>query len=58
MEDAGILPRSDKARAAYYLTAKTKGPGELKVSLWGKSVILAMQASKSPAKPASIRLVC
>ena len=58
-EDAGILPRSDKARAAYYLTAKTKDPGELKVNLWGKSsVILAMQASKSPAGPASVRWVC
>ena len=32
-EDAGILPRSDKARPAYYLTAKAKGPCVLKVSL-------------------------
>lgn len=58
-KDVEMLPRSDKARAAYYLTAKTKDPGELKVSLWGKSsVILALQASKSPAGPASVRWVC
>ena len=32
-KDVEMLPRSDKARPAYYLTAKAKGPCVLKVSL-------------------------